>query len=253
MANTTTVPVPGANVFYSNSTGVVSADDFLKLTSANTAYAAGDRVYYVVPTNNTAITGLTGNSYYYISFANTTGFKLANTVGGANINITATAFDETHSIRGDATYILVSTANSKWQANDRFYYGVPTSNVAFGGLTGNSYYYISFANTTAIKISNTSGGANLKFGFASIPTSASPETHTIRGDTATGYVVVGGAKNKGVAHAGWVLRTEGTGGRAGRVQYETLVAMGSLGATNAKYGTAADTADASDDTILPDA
>lgn len=29
----------------------------------------------------------------------------------------------------------------------------------------------------------------------------------------------------GVAHAGWVLRTEGTGGRAGRVQYETLVAM----------------------------
>lgn len=29
-------------------------------------------------------------------------------------------------------------------------------------------------------------------------------------------------------HAGWVLRTEGTGGRAGRVQYETLVAMGSM-------------------------
>lgn len=31
-----------------------------------------------------------------------------------------------------------------------------------------------------------------------------------------------------VAHAGWVVRTEGTGGRAGRVQYETLVAMGSI-------------------------
>ena len=29
-------------------------------------------------------------------------------------------------------------------------------------------------------------------------------------------------------HAGWVLRTVGTGGRAGRVQYETLVAMGSM-------------------------
>ena len=29
-------------------------------------------------------------------------------------------------------------------------------------------------------------------------------------------------------HAGWVLRTEGSGGRAGRVQYETLVAMGSM-------------------------
>lgn len=29
-------------------------------------------------------------------------------------------------------------------------------------------------------------------------------------------------------HAGWVLRTVGSGGRAGRVMYETLVAMGSM-------------------------
>jgi len=29
-------------------------------------------------------------------------------------------------------------------------------------------------------------------------------------------------------HAGWVLRTEGTGGRAGRVHIETLVAMSSI-------------------------
>lgn len=30
------------------------------------------------------------------------------------------------------------------------------------------------------------------------------------------------------AHAGWVLRKTGTGGRAGRVQTEVLVAMGSM-------------------------
>ena len=42
------------------------------------------------------------------------------------------------------------------------------------------------------------------------------------------------------------------GGRAGRVFYETLVAMGSLGAQTAAYGTAATTADASDDAVLPD-
>lgn len=29
-------------------------------------------------------------------------------------------------------------------------------------------------------------------------------------------------------HAGWVIKTEGQGGRAGRVQYETIVAMGSM-------------------------
>ncbi len=43
-----------------------------------------------------------------------------------------------------------------------------------------------------------------------------------------------------IAHAGYVLRREGTGGRAGRVHYEVLVAMGSL------------TGDAGDDVTLPD-
>jgi len=33
------------------------------------------------------------------------------------------------------------------------------------------------------------------------------------------------AANDGIAHSGWVLKTEGTGDRAGRVHYETLVAM----------------------------
>jgi hypothetical protein len=43
------------------------------------------------------------------------------------------------------------------------------------------------------------------------------------------------------AHAGWIVRTQGTGGRAGRIQTETIVAMGSM------------TSDASDDDTLPDA
>jgi len=41
-------------------------------------------------------------------------------------------------------------------------------------------------------------------------------------------------------HSGWVLRKEGTGLRAGRVTYETLVAMGSM------------STDGSDDTYFPD-
>jgi hypothetical protein len=42
------------------------------------------------------------------------------------------------------------------------------------------------------------------------------------------------------SHSGWVLRKEGTGGRAGRVTYETLVATGSIATDN------------SDDTWFPD-
>ena len=47
-----------------------------------------------------------------------------------------------------------------------------------------------------------------------------------------------------VTHAGWTLRTEGSGGRAGRVFHETLVAMGSMGP---------DTGTVQDDTQYPDA
>lgn len=162
------------------------------------------------------------------------------------INITAnsTGFSNTNNV------LLISTANSKFQATDRLYYGVPSGNTPIAPLTGNTYYYVSFANTTAIALSLTSDGANIDLTDAR--TTNPGETHTVTGDTATGYVVVGGAKNRGVTHAGWVLRTEGTGGRAGRVQYETLVAMGSLGAQTSAYGTPANVADAGDDARLPD-
>ena len=46
------------------------------------------------------------------------------------------------------------------------------------------------------------------------------------------------------AHAGWVLRTAGTGGRAGRVRTEVLVAMGSM--------TGDGSASANDDPIYAD-
>lgn len=36
------------------------------------------------------------------------------------------------------------------------------------------------------------------------------------------------SQTAGITHAGWLLKKEGTGGRAGRVSYETLVAMGSM-------------------------
>lgn len=44
------------------------------------------------------------------------------------------------------------------------------------------------------------------------------------------------------AHTGWQLRTEGTGGRAGRIHYETLVAGGTSAGANTTF----------DDAILPD-
>jgi hypothetical protein len=35
-------------------------------------------------------------------------------------------------------------------------------------------------------------------------------------------------QNKGVSHTGWVTKTTGQGGRAGRTQYETLVVLNTV-------------------------
>jgi len=100
--------------------------------------------------------------------------------------------------------------------------------------------------------SNTGSGtgftANLAIGVGSTQITAAGEGYeansvavTVGGSGGTGASVTAGLTGQDMtnagAHAGWVLRKEGSGGRAGRVQLETLVAMGSM------------TSDGADDTV----
>ena len=81
-------------------------------------------------------------------------------------------------------------------------------------------------------LSATNGGDKLTL------TDGSSEVHTLTGEqaTATASLGLGGGSGAGIgrkrdmqgAHLGWVKRTVGTGGRAGRVHYETLVAASSM-------------------------
>jgi hypothetical protein len=102
---------------------------------------------------------------------------------------------------------------------------------------GNATFSMS-TNATGGNVALTLTNAGFGFNVVTIPTSNIFVTNatggTAAGNTTTTYFSVT------------------AGGRAGRVHYETLVAMGSLGAQTAAYGTAALVADASDDTILPD-
>ncbi len=92
------------------------------------------------------------------------------------------------------------------------------------GLTANTQ--LLFGNTTLATISTSTGVANMKIGVFGVDAAEKANTLT--------------AANTAGGHAGWILRKEGTGGRAGRIQVETLVAMGSV------YG------DAADDTTVKD-
>lgn len=207
----------------------------------------------------------TGSSGVVNAFANATTGRIQElkiqTVGtGYNVPPTVTIaapaalnfVGNTLNVNATSDYITMG-ANAAYFANgDYVRYLVAAGNTAIGGLSNGSYYYVIGANSTALQLSSTYDSTSTAVDLTSVPTSAQAG-HSLTGQQATGKVTVGGAKNNGVAHAGWVVRREGAGGRAGRVHYETLVAMGSLGAQTAAYGTPALVADSSgDDGILHD-
>jgi len=223
--------------------GVASGNVFaVYVTSAGSGYSANV---------TTVISGGGGSGANATAVANSTG-KISsftiNDVGSSyetnpTITITAppaTSFNANSAVTGNggggANSVIALATAGKFVAGDQITYSVAAGNTAIGGLTSGTTYYVQFANDTVVALATTSGGSRITL------TKGLTETgHTLQGATATATITVGGGRNKGIAHAGWVVRKEGTGGRAGRVQYETLVAMGSM------------TGDASDDALLPDA
>lgn len=218
------------------------------VTNAGTGYTANSTITF--GSGSAAATG-TANTFGKIS-----GSTISNFGSGYGTNPTITyaapantAFNGNTAITGGASTGLTTDANSTisfttlsaefgtaiFKVGDTIKYRVNAGNTVVGGLTNETIFFVQHANTTKIALAATSGGDRITL------TKSAGTGHFLQGTTATGVAVVGGAKNKGVSHAGWNVRTVGSGGRAGRVQYETLVAMGSI------------TGDGSDDDVLPDA
>ena len=134
--------------------GVDSVSDTIYLTdeksdpvNAKTVFSLNDKLYYQVPTNNTAITGLTPNSYYYVSY----------TSGNETRSVTANATG----IDALGNYIKITSADSYFRKNDYVYYTVPLGGVKITGLEANSYYYVSCTSSTYICLSLAPNSSNL--------------------------------------------------------------------------------------------
>ena len=147
-------------------------------------------------------------------------------------------FNANSAVTNATDAIAITTANSFFLAGDKVTYTVATGNTALTNLTSGGTYYIKTSNTTAVTLTTAPNGDTIDL------TKGLTETgHSLTGETATAVAVLTGRGYvDGAAHTGWVLRTVGTGGRAGRVQYETLVAFGGNFSN-----------DGSDDAILHDA
>lgn len=116
---------------------------------------------------------------------------------------------------------------------------------AIAELTDGGTFFIIDADANTVKLASTLNNANA--GTAISLSDGPSENHGLTGVTATATAAMGAGDvftdanaSSEVAHVGWVKKTVGTGGRAGRVFYETLVAASSI------------SGDAADDAGAPD-
>ena len=203
------------------------------ITSPGSGYFSNGTVTFAGGGGSSAAANAQANSLGRIQVVNiTNGGSSYETSPTVTISApTAQSFNANTAVNANG---FIAIASNRFQVGDRATYLVAAGNTALAGLSNGTRYFIQAASGTGVNLSATSGGSAITL------TKGLTETgHSLTGETATAAAVEGGAQ--GVQHAGWVIRTEGTGGRAGRIQYETLVAMGSIAG------------DASDDNQLPDA
>lgn len=128
-----------------------TVDNFISVSSneliGNTTYH--DKVLYYTDTGNTAISGLTNNTIYYINNSNRYGFALSATNGGSNVSITPSAVSETgHNFKA---------YRNVFANDDPVIYNSYTSG-AISGLANNQLYYVVNGDDYSIQLSSTKGG-----------------------------------------------------------------------------------------------
>lgn len=203
------------------------------VNAAGSGYTNGDVITLTTGTgtkaNATVTTNGTGNASS-VSIANAGIY----TVNPTNLNAEPTT-NSTGSGTG-LTLKLVTKLLAVAVSNSGLYSAIPTTsanpvtNVTGLGVSANLNLSLGLADITLTNV-----GAD----YTEAPT---VDLSGAGGSAASAEAVIWDVSNsndKGITHTGWVLRTEGSGGRAGRVNYEVLVAGGISG-------------DASDDTILPE-
>lgn len=245
----------GATINVAGTTGNFAPGDTLTVAKGS-GNAISDALITVSTTElRTATANATGTGYANndtVTVQTGTGTKaiLTVTTGAANTSVASLALTNRGSYTVNPAQSVVATANTTGNgtgltvdltlrakiiaiANAGQYYAVPSTLVANpvtgGGGTGLTVDLSFGLDSTKV----VQGGYN----YTSAP------TPTAIGNSVFGTVVMGARPGGGTAisHSGWVVKREGTGGRAGRVTYETLVATGSLAGDSAS----------TDDTTVP--
>ncbi len=153
--------------------------------------------------------------------------------------------DASVAVLADDEIVVSSGFYGAIATGDKVTYSKGSGGTAIAGVTEGEVFLIKSGTANKISLATSEYKATTGDKIDLTAVAAGGTAHTLIGVTPTATAVFGmgssGQVGSGLnAHIGWVKKTVGTGGRAGRVTYETLVAGSSI------------SGDASDDLNAPD-
>ena len=225
-------------------------DDTIKLASSLSNAQAGTALDMTggssnVGNNSQTLTGTTATATATVSGGIVTGITV--TAGGSDYQSTPTVTVEAPKMTiptsaVNASSNVITFADHGLSDTDQITYNQVGGGTLMTNVTDGQTVFVRDKTDDTFKIAATSGGTAINIGTGhnaqtfTIVTGATTATAT----ASRGLGDDGDIDQREVAHIGWVKKTVGSGGRAGRVHYETLVAASSI------------SGDASDDIALPD-
>ena len=248
--------------YTSNGTNIVTSAGTLADATAVFVVRVSDDTFKIASnlTNAEAGTtlGITNDGNDSNSFVGDTATATATVSGGVVTGITVTAvgsdYQSTPAVTVEVPKMTIPTsavnagtdvitfAGHGLTDGDQITYNQVGGGTLMTNVTNGQTVFVRDKTDDTFKIAATEGGTAINIG-----TGHSAQTFTIvTGATQATAVASLGLGNDGdtntteLSHVGWVKKTVGSGGRAGRVHYETLVAASSI------------SGDAADDIALPD-
>ena len=248
--------------YTSNGTNIVTSAGTLADATAVFVVRVSDDTFKIASnlTNAEAGTtlGISNDGNDSNSFVGDTATATATVSGGVVTAVTVTAvgsdYQSTPAVTVEVPKMTIPTGNVNAGTNvitftahglsdgDQITYNQVGGGTLMTNVTNGQTVFVRDKTANTFKIAATEGGTAINIG-----TGHSAQTFTIvTGATQATAVASTGLGNDGdtntteLSHVGWVKKTVGSGGRAGRVHYETLVAASSI------------SGDAADDIALPD-
>ena len=239
------------NIADSTALFVIRVDaDTIKLASNLTNAEAGTAIDFTGGSSNVGNSSqtLTGDT------ATATATISGGVVTGITVTDVGSDYQSTPTVTVEVPKMTIPTGNVNASSNvitftahglsdgDQITYNQVGGGTLMTNVTNGQTVFVRDKTDDTFKIAATEGGTAINIG-----TGHSAQTFTIvTGATQATAVASLGLGNDGdtntteISHVGWVKKTVGSGGRAGRVHYETLVAASSI------------SGDAADDIALPD-